>query len=248
MPRFSCSMELRVVLALITCWCGTTRAIWAQSAKAVNPPLTPPTPKAAAPSVEFSDVEAVKKGELLRSDRWKEIQKQFDQWMAVQVVYTPQQVEQLKAKLAAEVQSMTAAEFEQFLDQWSAKLKLLLGKDADEARQWLGQYLSVMANGYRREFLQKLGVNNVVNMTAAQLEDELNKLRAQRMGLQQQRAAFDIGRQHNVQVAQQFHEDQKSILQQSGVGQAGEFGTFQTQFGPRQYNYSPLPPIIPFFW
>jgi hypothetical protein len=247
MPRFTCSMKLGVV-ALVACWCGATRAVWAQSAKAVAPPLSPQTPKAVAPPAEFSDVEAAKKGQLLASDRWHQVQKEFGQWLSVQVVYTPQQVEQIKAKLAAEVQTMTAAELEQFLDQWSAKLKLLLGKDADEGRQWLGQYMSVMANGYRREFLQKLGLNNVVNMTAAQLEDQVNKVRAERMAFQQQRAAYDLGRQHSVQVAQQFHEDQRSILQQSGVGQAAGYGTYQTQFGPRQYDYKPLPPIIPFFW
>ncbi len=37
-----------------------------------------------------------------------------------------------------------------------AKLKVLLGKDASQAREWLGQYLSVIADGYRPKFLAKL--------------------------------------------------------------------------------------------
>jgi hypothetical protein len=68
------------------------------------------------------------------------------------------------------------------------------------------------------------------------------------LAFEQERANFNLGRQNAVQRAQQFHADQRAVLQQSGVGQAAGMGTYQTQYSPRQYNYQPPPPIIPFFW
>jgi uncharacterized protein YdiU (UPF0061 family) len=176
------------------------------------------------------------------------MENEFGQWLAMQVVYTPKQADQMKAKLAAEVNRMSAAELQQFLDQWDAKLKVLLGSDAAEAREWLAQYLSVIADGYRPKFLKKLGIRDVTNLTAAQIEDELDTLRAERMDFQQQRAFFDAGRQRSLQQAQQWQAASNQSLQDAGQGTAAEYGTYQTPYSPRQYNYQPLPPIVPFFW
>jgi hypothetical protein len=192
--------------------------------------------------------EAAQKNQILSSDRWKRVENEFGQWLAVQVVMTPQQVDRMKAKLHGEIQNMSAAELQQFLNQWDAKLNVLLGKDAAEARQWLGQYLSVIADGYRPKFLKKLGISDLTNLTAAQIEDELNKLRADRMDFQQQRAFFDAGRQRSLQQAQQWQAASNQSLQDAGQGTAAEYGTYQTPYSPRQYNYQPLPPIVPFFW
>jgi hypothetical protein len=192
--------------------------------------------------------DAAKKAQILASDRWKRVEQEFAKWLSMQVVYTPQQVEQLRAKLMAEVQRMSAAELEQFLDQWDAKLKVLLGTDAAEAREWLGQYLSVVADGYRQTFLQRLGITDVSKLTAAQIEDQIENIRAERLAFQQQRAAFNVGRQNAVTMAQQFRSQEQTALQQAGAGQAASFGTFQTQFAPRQYDWRPRAPLVPFFW
>jgi len=186
---------------------------------------------------------------ILASERWKKVQAEFEKWLSVQVIYTPSQVDDLKKKLAAQVQRMSPTEIEQFLDQWDAKLKVLLSPDAAEAREWLGQYLSVIANGRRREFLEGLGVNkDVSKLTAAQIEDQINAVRAKRLAFQQQRAGFEAGRQQSLQMAEQFQNEQREVLQQSGTGQAAGYGTYQSQFAPRQYNWQPLPPIVPFIW
>ena len=100
-----------------------------------------------------TDLEASQKAIILSSDRWKQVQKQFDEWMSVQVVFTPQQAEEYRAKLKAQAQNMSAEELEAFLSEWAAKLEVLRGKDATEARAWLGQNLSIMADGFRKEFL-----------------------------------------------------------------------------------------------
>ena len=209
------------------------------------------SPKAStsAPAVDSAaqqSAEAAKKSQILASDRWKQVEQQFAKWLSVQVVYTPAQVERMKAKLAAEVKNMSAVELQQFLDQWDAKLKILLGNDAGEAREWLGQNLSVIADGFRKQFLQELGITDVSQLTAAQIEDTLTKIRARRLQTQQQRAAFDMGRQQSLQMAQQFHADHAQSCK-SLASQAAQFGTNQTPLAPRQYDFQPRPPLIPFF-
>ncbi len=135
---------------------------------------------AARPEVSptAAEGESAKKAQILASDRWKKVVQEFDQWLAMQVVYTPQQAQQIKEKLAAQVRTMSAAELEEFLNQWDAKLKVLLGKDAAEARQWLGENLQVMADGYRKQFLKQLGLTDITKMTAAQIEDAIERMRA----------------------------------------------------------------------
>ncbi|HEY2883172.1 MAG TPA: nuclear transport factor 2 family protein, partial [Pirellulales bacterium] len=131
-----------------------------------------------------SAADAAKRAEILNSDRWKKVQKEFQEWLSMQVVYTPQQVEKMRAKLNAEINKMSAAELQQFLDQWDAKLKVLLGKDAGEVREWLGEYMSVIADGYRPTFLKKLGITDVSTLSAAQIEEGLDRIRADRLNFQ----------------------------------------------------------------
>jgi hypothetical protein len=235
-------------IALTGCWFACCQ-VQAQAVKGQksSPNAAPQPDDTKSPSAAAS-AELAKKSEILNSERWRSMQKEFEQWLAVQVIYTPQQVQRLKAKLAAEVKNMSVPELERFMIEWDEKLEVLHGKDAAEAREWLGQNLSMMADGYRRQFLQQLGIGDVSQMTAAQIEEKLYDLRAQRLGFEQERANFNVGRQNAMQRAQQFHADQRAVLQASGVGQAAGMGTYQTQYGPRQYNYQPAPPIIPFFW
>jgi len=182
--------------------------------------------------------------QILNSDRWRKVIDEFQQWLSVQVVYTPKQVAQLRAKLNAEVQKMSADELQQFLDQWDAKLKVLLGTDADEARAWLGQYMSAMADGYRTEFLKKTGVTDISHATAAQIEQEILKLRLQRTGIQQRQATFDQTRQQEVQAAEQANaaaqrrmSRDQTLLNQRGA--ATSSSGYQSHYTPPGANYHP---------
>lgn len=203
---------------------------------------------ALAAATMAADADAAKKAQILGSERWKKVAQEFDQWLAMQVVYTPEQAEQVKAKLAAQIRAMSAAELEEFLNQWDAKLKVLLGKNAAEARQWLGQNLQVMADGYRKQFLQQLGITDISKMTAAQIEEAIERMRAQRMALVQQREVFDYSRQQKVRMAQEMEEASSAARRDAGQNQAAQYGTFQSQYSPRRYDYRPAPPILPVFW
>jgi hypothetical protein len=101
-------------------------------------------------------------------------------------------MEQTRVKLAAEIEKMSAADLQQFIAEVDGKLKLLLNKDAMEARAWLGQYLSVFTDGYRQYFIGN--VPNFADMTSAQIEEEYLRLKAKVMARQRNQASFDASR------------------------------------------------------
>ena len=105
-----------------------------------------------------------------------------------------------------------------------------------------------MADGFRKKFLQQLGITDITTMTAAQIEDAMERMRAQRMALIDQRQVFDHSRQQQLKIAQQFEDASAASLKAAGEGNAGQFGTFQSQLAPRQYDYRPPPPLLPVFW
>ena len=199
----------------------------------------PPTP--AVPSSVATAADAAKKSAILASDRWKHLQSEFHAWLSVQVILTPQQVEQMKQKLAAEVKSMSASELEQFVNQWDAKLKVLSGADAAEAREWLAQNLMVMADGYRKQFLKELGLSNVTDMSAAQIEQKILEIRAKRNSMRQQNTAFNQTRQQTVQKVEQIHTQWQHEEQQAAKDQAtaATFNSYQSQYSPRPQANSP---------
>jgi hypothetical protein len=96
--------------------------------------------------------------------------------------------------------------------------------------------------------LQQLGITDITTMTASQIEEAMMRMRAQRMALVQQREVFDYSRQQQLKIAQQFEDASAASKREAGQGEAGQFGTFQSQYAPRQYNYRPAPPVLPLFW
>lgn len=204
----------------------------------------------AQPATPKATYQPTDKDLILDSSRWREMQKEFHEWLSLQVIYTPQQVAAIEARLQAEVDKMSAAELQRFLDEWDAKLKILLGKDAAEAREWLGQFLSVAADGYRKKVFEQLGITNVSSMSAAQIEEAIHNIRSKELHLRQDRAVFDTGRALQAQSVQQFQSDQRSAMQRAGSSQAGNFGTYQSHLAPKEYNWRPRAPLIPWggFW
>ncbi len=146
---------------------------------------------------------------------------EFQKWLASQAIYTPADVQRITANLKAQIQAMPANELQGFLDDWQAKLKVLNGKDFQDAQQWLGEYLSVLTDGFRRQTLKDLGLTDVANMSAGQLEDAIVRIRANRLTTQQRRAAFDQSRQQMVQMVQQSNAATQQALQQSNSGARG---------------------------
>ncbi len=239
----TCMQAIRGVVTTIFCGLALAGLAHAQAPSGGKSPLPPIKTQPATGRGADAGSDSARRAAILMSDRWRKVELEFQQWLSVQVVYTPRQVEEIKAKLAAEVQSMSPAELEQFLDQWDAKLKILLGKDADEARNWLGEYMSVMADGYRKHFLASLGLTDVTKMSAAQVEEAVDRVRMQRMSIRQQQAAFNQNREQQVQAAEKANAQARQMAQQqatAAMNRTPKFNMFQSHYSPRpQDSYIP---------
>ena len=181
--------------------------------------------------------DAAMKEKILNSSAWKQAYDEFQKWLASQAIFTPADIERIKASLSVQIQQMPASELQGFLDDWQAKLKVLNGRDSQDALLWLGEYLSVLADGVRRQSLIDFGLADFPKLTASQLESALTKVRARRLRLQQQTAAFDQNRQQMVQRAQQMNAE----LQSRQPSTAARFGTNRSPYQPPRFD-PPRPP------
>jgi len=179
------------------------------------------------------------KAKIMASPQWRQANEEFQKWLATQAIYTPDDIARIKAKQLAQIQAMPASELQGFLDDWQARLKVLNGQDFQEAQQWLGQMLSVMADGFRRQTLKDLGLTDVANMSAGQLEDAVIRIRADRLSRQASHVAFELQRHQMVQTIQQANAaTQQAQMQRTST--AAQFGTNQSPYRPLRFD--PPPP------
>ena len=166
-----------------------------QPAAAAKAPATAP---AAAPDDDDGDL--ARKAEIMNSPRWRRAIFELGEWLSSQQIYSPQEVHNIKADFNKRVTAMSSYELEYLLEDLDNKFKILETPEAKDARQWVGQYLSVMSDSKRAEVLKD--VPNVVKMSSAQLQQEIDKIEQMKAGLQQRQAAFDSSRQQLVERAQ----------------------------------------------
>jgi len=152
------------------------------------------------PAADDDDGDLARKAEIMNSSRWRRAIFELGEWLASQQIYSPQQVRNIKVDFNRRVAAMSSYELEYLLDDLDAKFKVMDTPEARDAKQWLGQYLSVMSDSKRAEVLKDMP--NVVQMSSAQLQQEINRIEQKRSGLQQRQEAFDQGRQALVDRAQ----------------------------------------------
>jgi hypothetical protein len=173
------------------------------SAAGQQPPAVPTAAKpAASQDAEGSDKEGdlARKADIMNSQRWRRAIFELGEWLSSQEIYTPQDVRNIKADFNRRVSGMSSYELEYLLEDLDTKFKILESPEAKDARQWVGQYLSVMSDQKRAEVLKD--VPDVVTMSAAQLQQEIGKIEQKRAALQQQQTAFNSSRQQLVDRAQ----------------------------------------------
>jgi hypothetical protein len=171
-------------------------------------------PPTAAPADPALAAEAAKRAKIFASPLWKQVDSEFQKWLSTQVIYTPDEVKALNAKIAAQLQQMPTDELQEFLDDWEAKLKILLGKNFNEAQDWLGVYMTNMADGYRKEYLKKMGLSDITKLTADQLQKEITKIRADQLSIKQNEAAFQQARQQQQSAIEQSLNATQSAMNQ----------------------------------
>jgi hypothetical protein len=176
--------------------CGA--AVFTAAFAAAAEPAAPPPAAAAAPeAADQGDI--ARKAEIMASERWRRAIFELGEWLSAQQIYTPDEVRRIKSNFNRRVAAMSSYELDYLLDDLDAKFKILDTPEAREARNWVGQYLSVMSDQKRAEVLRD--VPDVVTMSSGQLQQEIQRIEQRRAALQQQQAAFDQGRQQLVDRA-----------------------------------------------
>jgi hypothetical protein len=148
--------------------------------------------------------DAARKVEIMSGPRWRRAIFELGEWLSSQQIYSPQEVNRIKADFNRRVAGMSSYELEYLLDDLDAKFKILDTAEARDARSWVGQYLAMMSDQRRAAALKD--VPDVVGMTAGQLQAEIQKIEQKRASLQRQQAAFEQGRDQLVQQAQMARE------------------------------------------
>jgi hypothetical protein len=126
-----------------------------------------------------------RKATILNGVRWRRAVFELDEWLADQPVYSPDQVRRIRADFDRRVAEMSSYELEYLLDSLDAKIQILSSPEAMETRQWLGRYLSVMADARRAEVLRDLP--DVLTMTAAELAEAIRQVDEKRVVVERHR-------------------------------------------------------------
>ncbi|HZZ74023.1 MAG TPA: hypothetical protein VFE24_17350 [Pirellulales bacterium] len=210
-----------------------------------------PTTKSTPPQLGLTSeqsTEESKRAKILASERWKKVDAQYSQWLKRQAIYTPQQVNAMGAKLAAEIQEMPTEDLEGFLDDWDAKLKVLLGQNFSDAQDWLGYYMNNMADGYRRSYLRKLGLTDISKLSASELEDKIIDIRAAQANAKQNDEAANRSRQAMLQTSRDAiatsvdNQRDNTALRNTDVHRP----VYQSPYRPPVYS-TPPPPKMQFY-
>jgi hypothetical protein len=139
---------------------------------------------------------------------------------------------------------MTSRELEEFLKDMEERLEILTSPEAEDARQWLAQFLAVARNPEAQ-----LGRNrpDVLNMTASQIRQEIQWLEQHRSARQRAHAASSQGRALQQQSALGVHYARRQAQGRAAESRsrAAANAQFRSQYAPLPQdrpNYSDLRP------
>jgi len=184
-----------------------------------------------------TSADAEKKAALLAGDTWKRLELEFNRWVSVQVVYSPQQMAKTKAELRAEIEKMSAPELERFIAETDAKVSLLMSKDTREARAWLGQHLSRRTEAYRQKLLGD--APDFANMTSAEIEDRVLRMRSKVRSREQAQASSDANRSRMVNTQLQAGAAASRATAASGSRGSGQSSGYHSPYQPYQSSHEP---------
>jgi len=135
------------------------------------------------------DGDLARKADLMHSVQWQRAVAEFGAWLKVQTVYPPATVRRIKNEFNDRVAAMSSYELQDLLDTISSKLQVLDTPEARDAKTWLGEYLFAMSDRRRAAELRKLP--NLLDLNAAQLWQEIQRIDQKRATLQQRQQGVE---------------------------------------------------------
>jgi hypothetical protein len=180
--------------------------------------------------------------------------------MSVQQIYTDEEIKEKLNSLRLRVAGMSEQERLAFLRDAQARLAILNGEEARQARAWVGETMSRLTPAGQQRFGKQLP--DVANMTASELEQSLATQQLKVQQRQRNQAAAAQLRAQQLQMARQMNQQRQSAFQdarqrqQAAVsGQATnrvQEGFQQSQQNARNHSfYAPggFDPLInPYVW
>lgn len=197
---------------------------------------------------------------VVDSPEWAATRDAYMQWLSMQQVYSPQEVQKLVNDLRLRVAGMNERERVAFMKDIQARLEVLNSQQAQQARAWLNENLSRMTPAGQQKLRSQ--IPDIANMSAAQLQQALAGHEMQMQARQRSSAATAQFRAQQNQMAMQMSQQRQQAFvdarqrQQAAVaGQASN--RVQQNFQQSQQNAanaranaaaSSAPLINPYVW
>lgn len=129
------------------------------------------------------ECDLARKADIMHGAQWQRAIAELGDWLATQTLYPPAEVRRIKVRFNEQVAGMSSYELEYLLDSVAQKMRLLDTPEARDAKAWLGEYLAAMSDARRARELRN--VPDLLDMTAAQLWEEIQRIDRKRAALQQ---------------------------------------------------------------
>lgn len=178
---------------------------------------------------------------ILESDRWKRAYNSFNEWLAVQQVYTPEQAAQIKGEMRGRIEKMSPDELKQFLKEMEDRLHVLSSPEAADARTWLQQFFAVARNPEQQLGRQR---PDVLNMSADEIRQEIEWVQQTREQRQRSQAAFNSARASQGRVAADMRDQRRQGMQGTPPNRnnwPANTPPNRSRYAPRRER-EPLPP------
>jgi len=143
---------------------------------------------------------------LLDSDEWHDTMHALDEWFSAQPMYSDEQVERIRVRMRRSIARMSHQELVDYKQDLDEKLDILFSPEWRAQMELLSQKLAVATPSYAK----KIGLRypDVANLSAAQLQKELDSLQAQQAGAQREATAFNQIRRQRVASAERELQEQ----------------------------------------
>ena len=216
---------------------------------AASKSAAPNKPAPAAKPAPLSPADAAAREEIMHSQPWQDTLHNFNQWLSIQTIYEPAQVEQIKSRLATGIGRMTPAQMQFFMKDMQEKLAVLNSEQGQNAAAYLAQTFAVASPAYARKLRQKLP--DVLSMTAAQINQRLLVFASKHQATIDMQKTFEDSRQQQIaynqaQLAAQLQESDRALDRaQSAAASAGSKGNNFTparDYFPNAGNDGPFGP------
>lgn len=187
--------------------------VWAQPSPAVDP------------AASVSD--AALRTQILESASWRRAMFEVNEWLLTQRVYTPQQVEEMRAQFRQRVDEMSGADLKLLLGDLETKLQIIDTPQAREAKAWMAEYVAVLAERRRAEVLRDLP--NLATLTSSQLHQEIVRIKQRREALGSGQRAAARNQSQRVGAAVQSQQQAQRQLNQARANRPASFSPYRSQ-------------------